>query len=210
MAQSSANPYPRYSKQWIITDKTAVEAGYVNNPNDPGGETNCGITKKLAVFYKAKLVSLFNWDGTMRNLTKPMAFYIYDMEFWQKLALDDVFKRCPLIADKMFDAGINIGGSVVGKWFQLILTVMNNQGQLYPDLVPDGNIGPRTIAAMDSYLKARGNKVGRWTILKLLLAKQGSHYVDISFANGKLETFTQGWANRLDHNLVDYWQTLNQ
>lgn len=209
MSTANSNPYPRYSKQWIIADKTAVEAGYVNNPNDPGGETNCGITKKLAEFYKAQLVAKFKWDGTMRNLTKEMAFFIYDQEFWQKMSLDEIFKRCPLIADKMFDCGINIGGSVVEKWLQLILTVMNQQGKLYPDLVPDGNIGPKTIQALDAYLKARGNKLGRWTILKALLAKQGSHYIDISFANGKLETFTAGWFNRMDHNLVDYYRALN-
>jgi len=32
-----------YSKEWVIADKTAIEAGYVNDPDDSGGATNFGI-----------------------------------------------------------------------------------------------------------------------------------------------------------------------
>ena len=33
----------------IVTALFAVEGGYVNDPRDPGGETNHGITKAVAV-----------------------------------------------------------------------------------------------------------------------------------------------------------------
>lgn len=202
------NAYPKWSKPWIIADKTAVEAGYVNDPSDRGGETNCGITKAVAQTYKAELVKRFKWDGTMRNLTKEMAFFIYDVEYWQKMRLDDILKRCPALADKMFDVGINAGWNTAGQWLQLILNVANKRQTFYKDLVIDGNVGSVTIAALDSLYKARGVKQSNWNLVKLFICKQGAHYVDISFKREENEDFLWGWSGRIDHNLVDYYKAL--
>lgn len=202
------NPYAPWSKRWIIADKTAVEAGYVNDPSDRGGETNCGITKKTAEMYRNDLVNKFKWNGDMRTLTKEMAFYIYDVEFWQKMRLDDIHKRCPALADKMFDVGINAGWPIAGQWLQLILNVANKKQAFYKDLTIDGNIGNVTIAAIDALYKARGVKSANWNILKLFICKQGAHYVDISFKREANEDFLWGWSGRIDHNLVDYYKAL--
>lgn len=205
---ATSNKYKPWTKEWIIADKTAVEAGYVDNKDDRGGETNCGITKTVALQYKTQLVTMFKWDGTMRNLTVPMAFYIYDVAYWKVLRLDEVFLRSPAIADKLFDIGINAGTGVAGKWLQTILSALNLKQKFYPDLVVDGNLGPKTIQALDACLKARGSKKAQWTILKALLCKQGAHYIDISIGREDNETFTFGWLGRLDHNLVDYYRQL--
>lgn len=202
------NPHPQWSKPWIIADKTAVEAGYVNDKDDRGGETNCGITKKVAEMYKAELVKRFKWDGKMINLTKQMAYWIYDVEFWQKMRLDDIHKRCPALADKMFDVGINAGWNVSGQWLQLILNVANMKQAFYKDLVIDGNVGSVTIAALDALYKKRGVKQTNWNMVKLFICKQGAHYVDISFKREDNESFLWGWAGRIDHNLVDYYKAL--
>jgi lysozyme family protein len=205
---NSVNTHPKWSKEWIIADKTAVEAGYVDHPSDPGGETNCGITREVAERNKADLVKLFRWDGKMRSLTKEMAYYIYDKDYWKAMYLDEVHKRCPFIADKMFDIGINIGTGRAEPWLQTFLTTMNRQGKDFPDLKIDGQIGPTSLAALDAFMKVRGNKPARWTVLKGLLCFQGSHYVNISVTNGKLEDFTFGWFERMEHNLAEYHQAL--
>lgn len=204
-----ANPYTPWTKEWIIADKTAVEAGYVNNPSDPGKETNYGITAAKAAEYKTQLVTKFNWNGKMKDLTKEMAFFIYDVDFWQKLNLTAIHKRCPAIADKLFDIGINAGQGRAGMWFQNILNSLNMQAKLYPDLKVDGDIGNASLAAYDALVKARGMKGAAWTILKSLLCMQGTHYITIAQKNVKLEDFVYGWMNRLDHNLVDYYKTLS-
>lgn len=203
-----ANNYTPFSKQWIIADKTAVEAGYVNNSDDRGGETNCGITRSLAMEFKADLVKLYKWDGLMQHLTKEMAFYIYDQRFWKGMKLDDIMLRCPYLADKMFDIGINSGSKFCVIQLQTVLNVLNNKGAMYKDVDADGSMGGKTLGAIDSFLKARGNRKARWTLLKALICIQGANYINIPKNNESQETFTFGWLERLDHNLQTYMNAL--
>ena len=50
------------------------EGGYVNNPKDPGGETNWGITKTVAVAN--------GYTGDMRTMPKETAKCIYKKMYW--------------------------------------------------------------------------------------------------------------------------------
>ena len=52
------------------------EAGYVNNPTDPGGETNFGISKR-----KYPAVDI-------KNLTVAGAMEIYKRDYWDLFGLD--------------------------------------------------------------------------------------------------------------------------
>lgn len=50
------------------------EAGYVNDPDDPGGETNFGISKR------------YHPNLDIKNLTIEEAAKVYFAEYWMKLA----------------------------------------------------------------------------------------------------------------------------
>ena len=191
------------TKRWIIESKTAIEAGYVNNPNDRGGETKCGITAVKANEYRADLMRLFKWDGQMRNLTTQMAFYIYDIDFWQKMRLDEVILRHPFIADRLFDLGINAGKGIPVKHLQRALNVLNRQTKLYEDITADGAIGPGTIKALDGFIKARGNE-GVLRLTTLLFCLQGNHYVECAESRVQNEEFEYGWAGRVHDQLQFY------
>ena len=52
------------------------EGGYVNDPKDPGGETNFGIAKRS------------NPDVDIKNLTKAEASLIYKTKYWDKNKVD--------------------------------------------------------------------------------------------------------------------------
>lgn len=192
-----------YNRVSIITDKTGVEGGYVDDPNDSGGETNHGITVGLANQYKAELTSQFNWDGTMRNLSLDMAMWLYTTHFWNKMRLDDVLAVHPLIADKLFDIGINTGKVAAVKMIQVQLNLLNYHGKFWPDMVVDGGLGTITIKALQAFASRRGNE-GISRLLIGLLSDQGAYYRDLTLRREKDEDFYFGWLGRVTRDVGHY------
>jgi lysozyme family protein len=95
------------------------EGGYVNHPNDPGGETNFGITKR-------------NYPKLdIKGLTKDQAIEIYLRDYWQS-AYDQLEDEAAAI--KLFDMAVNMGHKQAHKLFQRAIGVTD-----------DGIIGPQTI-----------------------------------------------------------------
>lgn len=100
------------------------EGGYVNHPEDPGGETMFGITKRVAVAN--------GYTGAMRYLTIDIARRIAKSEYWDRWQCDQFH---PEIAFQIFDAAYN--GGHVSMWMQMAVGAKT-----------DGKIGPKTIAAV--------------------------------------------------------------
>lgn len=192
------------SKEDIINGVIKVEAGYVNNKDDKGGETNFGITKAVAEENQKMLKAEFKWDGTMKNLSKAMAYRIYELEYWKPLKLDDIYKISPFLADKLFDLAVNCGKARAGTWLQRSLNAFNRKQKDYKDVLIDGVIGSATLTALNGFIKVRGKDKVVKTLLKALICQQGTHYLDISLAREDNETFTMGWFDRLDHHIDLY------
>lgn len=100
------------------------EGGYVNHPNDPGGETNWGVTKAVA--------RDFGYTGSMRDMPRDTAKRIYRVKYWDAVKADEMpaAVRYPL-----FDAAVNSGVGQAARWLQRALGVAD-----------DGKIGAITIA----------------------------------------------------------------
>lgn len=105
----------------IIDFIIELEGGYVNHPNDPGGETKFGISKR----------SYPNLD--IKNLTRQHAETIYRQDFWEKFNLD---KLPPKLGAAVMCAAINHGAGRPIRWLQMLLGVN-----------PDGKIGQQTLRA---------------------------------------------------------------
>ena len=101
------------------------EGGYVNNPADPGGETQWGIAKR----------SYPHLD--IRKLTRAEAIEIYRRDFWLRVQGD---KLHPAVAYQALDAAVNHGIGNAVRWLQRAAGVAD-----------DGLIGPLTIAALARY-----------------------------------------------------------
>ena len=110
------------------------EGGYVNDPVDPGGETNFGIAKRS------------HPDVDIKNLTKEGAKEIYYQDYWMK-------NRVPQLPDDLkhiyFDMCVNQGR---GRAVKIVQRAANARGA---GLKVDGGMGPITIAAM------KGLEIGR-------------------------------------------------
>jgi hypothetical protein len=102
------------------------EGGYVNDPRDPGGETNWGITKRTA--------QANDYQGSMRAMTREQAYKIYYSAFWLRYQCD---KMPEAVAFQFFDAAVNHGLGNASRMLQRAVGV-----------VDDGVIGNMTIAAI--------------------------------------------------------------
>ncbi|MEQ0267226.1 glycosyl hydrolase 108 family protein [Klebsiella sp. CN_Kp073] len=161
------------------------EGGYVDHPNDKGGPTNWGITQATARAH--------GYAGDMRNLTREQALSILEADYWYDPRFDQVASVSSAIAAELCDTGVNMGPSVPVKWLQRWLNAFNNQQKLYPDLVADGQIGPRSISALKSYLAARG-KDGEEVMLRALNCSQGQRYLELAEGRPANESFVYGWV----------------
>ena len=173
------------TKDDIFNSILGKEGGYDNNPADAGGPTNWGITQAVARAH--------GYTGDMKNLTREQAVAILDADYWTGPRFDQVATLSSLIAVELCDTGVNMGPSVPAKWLQRWLTAMNDGGKLYPDLIPDGQIGPRTISALRSYLAARG-KDGECVLLVALNCSQGARYLELAEQRPANEAFLYGWV----------------
>lgn len=166
------------------------EGGYSNTPADRGGPTNFGITEAVA---RAQ-----GYRGAMRSLPRDEAAAIYKRLYWLRPRFDQVESRAPSVAAELFDTGVNMGPAVAITFLQRALTALNRNGSDYPDLVPDGRIGPATLTALDCFLALRGQKAGETVLLRALEALQGERYIRLAERRPANEAFLYGWlANRL-------------
>ena len=166
------------------------EGGYVDHPADKGGPTCFGITEAVA---RAN-----GFRQPMRKLSREEAAAIYRRLYWLRPRFNDVAMRSGRIAAELFDTGVNMGPAVAITFLQRALTALNRNGRDYADLVPDGRIGPQTLAALDRFLVLRGKASGETVLLRSLEALQGERYLRLAERRPANEAFLYGWlANRI-------------
>lgn len=98
------------------------EGGYVNDPSDPGGETNWGISKRSYPTVDIK------------NLTRDSAKEIYRRDFWEPLG-----EAHPAIKYQVFDFAVNSGIQTAIRKLQSAIGVAD-----------DGHWGPRSATALQA------------------------------------------------------------
>lgn len=86
----------------------AHEGGYTNDPRDPGGPTNFGITIADARAYWKRGATATD----VRNMPVSVAKSIYRSKYWAALRCDDLPAG---VDDTIFDYGVNSGIARSGK-----------------------------------------------------------------------------------------------
>lgn len=105
------------------------EGGYVNNPKDPGGRTNLGVTQKVWEEWVKHPVD----EAAMKALGPTDVGPLYKDRYWNRVRGDDL----PSGVDyAVFDLAVNSGVGRASKILQAAL-----------GLPTDGIVGPKTIEA---------------------------------------------------------------
>ena len=165
-------------------------AGYVAGSTGDRGPARFGISEAVARAH--------GYRGPMSRLPRAEAARICTRLFWLRPRFDAVATRSARIAAELFDLGASLGPAVAATFLQRVLTALNRNGVDYPDLVPDGRIGERTLAALDMFMERRGRESGETALLRALEAVEGERYVRLAERRPPNEVLLYGWlANRI-------------
>jgi lysozyme family protein len=122
----------------IADEIVAREGGWVNDPDDPGGATNYGVT--IGTLRALGLDLDGNGpvtEGDLRRLTRAQAADIFLEHYFRKPRID---KLPETLRPSVFDMQVNAGSQGV-KLLQKLVADMGFA------CVADGIVGPKTIAA---------------------------------------------------------------
>lgn len=169
----------------------AHEGGFSNNPADPGGATNFGISLRWL-----KEIGMLDLDGDgrpdgdldldghidlddIKMLTRENAAFFYRRHWWDRY---DYGSLPLLISAKVFDLSVNMGASQAHKVLQRASRACGTP------LVDDGALGPKTRTAITSI---DGEK-----LRVAVRSEAAGFYRGLVSAKPPLGTFLNGWLNR--------------
>lgn len=164
----------------IIAGVIAIEGGYVNHPADPGGETNMGITKAVAVQH--------GYTGPMKVLPREVAESIYYRTYLVAPGYEPLIAVDAAVTEELFDTTVNMGPQRPSRWFQQTITELCGTR-----LAVDGRVGPATIAAYKACQPRKGPAILCRLTLHSLDQKQAAEYGRLVAVNPKLAAFHRGW-----------------
>ena len=183
------------------------EGGWCNDPADRGGETYAGIARNFfpdwagwKIVDEAKKNPAFGqgqrafstYLAAMPQLTSLVAEW-YRIEWWHALGLEALPQP---LANEIFEQAINLGKGGAGKKVQLVCNAFNRDargGLLFDDLVVDGVIGRKTIAALSKVVSSRASAE---ELVHALNCMQGAHYIELAAKKPSQRVFTKGWMKR--------------
>lgn len=173
----------------VIAGVIVVEGGYVNDPNDAGGETNHGITVAVAREH--------GYTAPMQSMPVETARDIYATTYVRAPKFDQVLAKSPAVGTKLVDIGVNAGQSRASRWFQQSLNDLSRGGRDFAQVTVDGAIGSQTLAAYTALEKRRGRVKACELTLKLLDGYQTAHYTGLAKGPAN-SSFLVGWV---DHRI---------
>ena len=172
-------PVPPFTTAYALVRK--LEGGYANNPNDPGGSTNFGITQTTYDRFRADH-GLSSAD--VRTIQEPEILSVYQ-SYWDEDDCSQISDFSPKLAISHFDITFNAGFQRVGY----------DPAEILQDLcgvTVDGNVGPQTLAALKDVV----TRWGELDVIRVHALLKQSYYYRISEASPKLQEFLPGWLSR--------------
>lgn len=166
----------------LIAGVIAIEGGWVNHPNDPGGETKDGITKRVAVEA--------GYRGPMRTIPREIVVSIYYDRYLVAPGYEPLIDLDAAVTEELFDTTVNMGPSRPSRWFQRSVNSLCGTR-----LGVDGRIGPATVAAFRTCQTSLGAARLCVQMLDSMDAAQRAEYDRLVRVNTRLRAFHRGWIN---------------
>jgi lysozyme family protein len=143
------------------------EGGYVNHKDDPGGETNLGVTRATWELWVGHPVS----EKEMRNLTPLMVSPLYKRKYWDACRADELVSGLDYC---VFDVAVNSG---VGRAVKLL--------QQSVGATPDGSFGSITFGLV--------KQVDPTTLIERYCARRMEFLESLK----SFPVFGRGWSRRV-------------
>ena len=159
------------------------EGGFVNDPVDPGGATNKGITMETFRAYAKEYLGIEPTLDNLKALTDAQAGKIYKPRYWDRVKGDEI--ELQELANIVFDFYVNAGG----KAAELLQKVLNDLGA-EPRLSVDGAIGGNTMGVL--------KKTDQKEVYRRYKQGRADFYRNLAAARPPLAKFLQGWLNRVN------------
>lgn len=171
------------------------EGGWVNDPNDLGGETNFGISSLIIqrenisaaelgvrpfTFVTAGDRVTVSPEGTLKAMNIEGAKRAYQKLFWDRYKYGDIVDQAA--ATKIFDSAVNMGP----YWGHLCSQKAANA--LGGKLEEDGKFGSMTKMAINNCVPAE------W--LKAMAIEMAQHYNNICVRRPRNKKFLKNWLKR--------------
>ena len=175
------------------------EGGYSKDPDDVGGETFKGISRRYNPQWEGwEIIDAMKSHPNFPSILKTMSNLddsvhdFYKKLYWDSNSLDD----CPsqVIANEMFDTAVNMGRNRAAKFLQESLNYLNRNERIFDDLEVDGDIGPASLRALNFILDHGEEEL----LLKVLNVLQGSFYLEYMKKKPSQEKFMRGWFERVN------------
>jgi len=158
------------------------EGGYVNDPDDPGGETYKGVARKIFSKWSGwtTVDILKRQAGFPANLDKDEDLQVavsdfYRVNFWDKINGDQIANQ--EVANSIFDFGVNAG---TGTSASLAQMVVNEKA--------DGVIGTNSLKAINNF--EADHFLASFTVAKI------ARYINIVKKRPTSRKYFYGWVLR--------------
>lgn len=152
------------------------EGGFVDDPDDPGGATNMGVTIGTYEMYCKKKGYPQPTVEKLKNLKESDMVDILKTMYWDKFKADEI--RSQSVANICVD-WIWLSGITAIKRVQRVLSVKQ-----------DGVVGPVTLAAI--------NSISALPLFGMIKGERKRHIEEMCRKNPKKKKFRNGWLNRLN------------
>ena len=165
----------------------AHEGGYVNDPDDTGGETYKGVARHINSKWEGwvRVDMAKTQSGFPANLEKDSELQqdvssFYQVNYWDALCADSMENQ--LVADSIFDFAVNAGVRTSASLAQLVV-----------EADPDGVIGPSTLDKLNAF--DPDHFLAAFTVAKI------ARYISIVKKRPESRKYFYGWVRRAVNSL---------